>query len=74
MHEGPHLFVGFSFHQSSTGGDASILQCATSVASYRGVWVVMGDDHFAHSSPHQGFRARGCSTKVVARLKRYIGG
>ena len=74
MHECLHLFVCFCIQQSCPRGDASIFEDAAPVASHGWVWIAMGDHDFLDTGPHQRFRARRGTSKVVAGLQRHIGG
>ena len=73
MHEGRHLLPSFNFHESNSSGDSGCLQDTASIAADRGVRVVVSDDDFFDSGPHQSFRARWRAPKMIARLKGDVG-
>ena len=74
VHEGPHLFVSIRFHQADTCWNAGLFEHPASVASHGRVGVVMGDDDFADTSPHERFRAGRCASEMVARLQGHVSG
>ena len=74
VHEGPHLFVSIRFHQADSRWNAGLFEHPASVASNGRVGVVMGDDNFTDTSPHERFRAGRGTPEMVARLQGYVGG
>lgn len=74
MEEGTHLDGGFVLQQTDLNLEACFPQDVAATAPHVGVWIGVGDDHALNAGPKQGFRARGRSTKVIARLEGHVCG